>query len=643
MAPRRTYGKRPKAFPVRTLHDSPFKAEQEAQIDNLANDFLGLEVKHTTDVALDRKSRHALQPISRNERSNKAPDGGFKKNGFEIGQTQTVPSCRKTGKKSAGKLQPKVEAAPLEESHETTVKVTDHLDIPVQSSPQPNTPGDPTEASSGVSPHSSLPTDLHDHLLPLLPFCNNPLTPLSTFSATLTPHFTISKLAEASFSQVFLLSSPTLSSTHRSVLKLIPLLPSSTSIPVKPSRSAKQLLSLSSSPSAVATETRLLAHLTNIPGFTAYRALHLLSGRPGSAFTKACRTWNAQQKAQGKEGSYLPDPGRKGNYPDSQIWAVIEMSDAGLDLERWLEAPPSPPSLPSSPDPSTPDKPPQPPLHPYGIAAIFDIFWQIVLAAGKGEVSSQWESRDLHCGNICVRQRRPLGSLTPREAMARRLASSARSSSSSSSETSRRKLGLTGLEVTIIDYTISRAEVVNVNGEKEVAYIDLDEDEGLFEGDEEVEYQYAIYRHMRAAVVAGDPLAGEEEVRRGLQGKEWLMGQRWRGFRAETNVVWLFYVLGKLLEKYQWGCERGCEKDGEGRALLEARERGMEDVMKQVRELLKLENWKVSGIRSAGDLIGVALKEGWLEFEDVVGLIGEERERKKSKKVRSRTKAAGKA
>ncbi|KAG8625051.1 hypothetical protein KVT40_006802 [Elsinoe batatas] len=643
MAPRRTYGKRPKAFPVRTLHDSPFKDEQEAQIDNLADDFVRLEVKDTTDGGLDRRPRHALRPISRNERSSKAPNGEFKNKAVETGQTQTVSSCRKTGKKSALRIQPKVEITPSEESHKTTGKYADQSELQTQKSPQPNPTSDSTEASFSVSPHSTLPTDLHEHLSPLLPFCNNPLTPFSAFSATLAPHFTISKLAEASFSQVFLLSSPTLSSTHRSVLKLIPLLPSSTSLPTKPSRSAKQLLSLSSSPSAVATETRLLAHLTNIPGFTAYRALHLLSGRPGSAFTKACRTWNAQQKAQGKEGSYLPDPGRKGNYSDEQIWAVIEMGDAGLDLERWLEAPPSSPSHLSSADPTTPDQPSQPSLHSYGIAAIFDIFWQIVLAAGKGEVSSQWESRDLHCGNICVRQRRPLGSLTPREAMVRRLASCALASSSSEMQTKRRKLGLTGLEVTIIDYTISRAEVINAKGEKEVAYIDLDQDEGLFEGDEEVEYQYAIYRYMRAAVVAGDPLASGQEVRRGLQREDWKGGERWRGFRAETNVVWLYYLLGKLLENYQWGCERECEMDGEGHRLLVARERIMEDVMEKVRELLKLENWKVSGIRSAGDLISVALKEGWLEFEDVVGLIGEERERKKSKKVHSRTKTAGKA
>lgn len=63
-----------------------------------------------------------------------------------------------------------------------------------------------------------------------------------------------------------------------------------------------------------------------------------------------------------------------------------------------------------------------------------------------------------------------------------------------------RKLGYTGIETTIIDYTLSRAEMGDaVDGsssepEEQVAYLDLEEDQALFQGDGAMEYQYDMYR-----------------------------------------------------------------------------------------------------------------------------------------------------
>lgn len=93
------------------------------------------------------------------------------------------------------------------------------------------------------------------------------------------------------------------------------------------------------------------------------------------------------------------------------------------------------------------------------------------------------QHRDLHLGNICVRSTRPEGDVEAPEI-----------------RDVNRKLGYTGIETTVIDYTLSRAEMGDTanasDGEAEepIAYLDLEEDQSLFQGDGAVEYQYDMYR-----------------------------------------------------------------------------------------------------------------------------------------------------
>lgn len=123
------------------------------------------------------------------------------------------------------------------------------------------------------------------------------------------------------------------------------------------------------------------------------------------------------------------------------------------------------------------------------IWATWDVFWGVVLALGKGEENVGFEHRDLHMGNICVSKRQ--GRLDDNSAHRSRIDPT-------------RNLGFTGIETTLIDYTISRAEINQGTSEAEedVAFLDLEKDLTLFEGDAEEEYQYEIYRHMRAAMYA---------------------------------------------------------------------------------------------------------------------------------------------
>lgn len=90
-------------------------------------------------------------------------------------------------------------------------------------------------------------------------------------------------------------------------------------------------------------------------------------------------------------------------------------------------------------------------------------------------ISSYAQHRDLHLGNICVREGE------------HNLDEQLRTS---------RKIGYSRLRVTIIDYTLSRADMDtesnNSHDPSDIAYLDLDKDPALFEG--QGEYQYDVYR-----------------------------------------------------------------------------------------------------------------------------------------------------
>ena len=119
---------------------------------------------------------------------------------------------------------------------------------------------------------------------------------------------------------------------------------------------------------------------------------------------------------------------------------------------------------------------------------MWDVFWGVVIALGKGEDDVGFEHRDLHMGNICVSKKHRLLNQDGEDDLTR--------------IDPNMKLGFTGIETTLIDYTLSRAEIASgtIEGNEDVAYLDLEKDMSLFEGDAEEEYQYEIYRYMRAAM-----------------------------------------------------------------------------------------------------------------------------------------------
>ncbi|CAO2652040.1 Nn.00g003230.m01.CDS01 [Neocucurbitaria sp. VM-36] len=488
------------------------------------------------------------------------------------------------------------------------------------------------------------------------------------WSVELEPHFEITKIAEASFSEVYRLSAS--SKMHgvreESVLKVVALktppnvpLPSqlhSRTIRDRDGQLANEMAEREekdqwkSDVADVLSEVKLLQNLNHIPGFTVFRDMTIVQGRPSSSFNDAWKNWN-KSRPRGKKSEF-PDPSKKTSYDDTQLWAVVEMQDAGTDCEKMMEL--------------------------GGLSSIWevwDVFWGVCSSIAKAEEACRFEHRDLHLGNICVRSSRMENALQPQI-----------------KDPLRQKLRFTGLETTVIDYTLSRADNVSAPSRRsstlssvsnsttssdlassvtDVAYLDLDKDAALFEGDASEEYQYEIYRYMRGAALYNNPLQSNPTVtaenlttpRRsprknthirfdeddairhsprktaqhqtdGMVKKATKVNEDvWRAFHPKTNLVWAHFLLHKLLNhlrNHKGTPDQLSTKDIMHNVIVDGEAAEQQKIKKKAMSLYKVLQ-KVSerlcpvalgrddGLSSMKELVVLALEERWLRVGDVAG------------------------
>lgn len=281
------------------------------------------------------------------------------------------------------------------------------------------------------------------------------------------------------------------------------------------------------------TEIRLLDSVTEIPGFVEYRGAHVLYGPLPATITRPTNKFNEARK---KETATSQNRTGRSTFPDDQVWLLLEMSDAGQDLDTLLEKAPRDSPIPLSMDRVGNTRKPC-----LDVRQTRDLFWATATALAHGEDQAQFEHRDLHLSNICVKRNREV---TKDESYAVVPA-------------------WTQLEVALIDYTLSRASVGD-----NVIYNAMTDPE-LFTGKGDL--QFETYRHMRNAVKA--------------KGKA-----RWDQFEPRTNVLWLHHLLAKLLGK-----THEPQKDDLPRSLWEA--------MVQLKDATNPKTIKAWDYRSANDLV----------------------------------------
>jgi serine/threonine-protein kinase haspin len=438
------------------------------------------------------------------------------------------------------------------------------------------------------------------------------------WSSELEPHFKITKIAEASFSEVYRLSAMNSvnSSNQESVLKVVALkTPPNAPLPCqlhtraardRQGQEAKEMAEREendvwkSEVADVLSEVKLLQNLNHIPGFTNFRDLTILQGRPSPAFGDAWRAWNKSRAREKK--SEFPDPSKKASYDDTQLWAIIEMQDAGTDCEKVMEN--------------------------GGLSSIWevwDVFWGVCLSVAKAEETCNFEHRDLHMGNICVRSLRAEGDITQ----------------VAIEDPIRRKFRFTGLDTTVIDYTLSRADILpppsrQPASEPDVAWLDLNKDPALFEGDASEEYQYEIYRYMRGAALYGAPLQSTPVVapttpRRSPRKNTHIRFDAddapseaprrdvWKAFHPKTNLVWAHFLLHKLLAHLDAaGSTQQVMANVHDPVKVRKKAAKLSAVLKRVSELLCPVALGAEGsLGSVKELVVLALEERWLRVGDV--------------------------
>ena len=301
------------------------------------------------------------------------------------------------------------------------------------------------------------------------------------------------------------------------------------------------------------SEVQLLARMREVPGFVDFRSAQVVSGRLPKQFLAA---WDKYKR--GGEVVEAKNPNYLSTYPVNQLWLLIEMGDAGRDLDRYR--------------PRNTLSPPKSNI--LSVQRSWDIFWQVARALAKGEIHAQFEHRDLHLGNICIKDRRAQADTEDLRLVSRY-------------HPTPFKLDHTGLEVTIIDYTLARATLE----ENHVVFKDLSKEPLLFEGTGDI--QFDIYRHMRDVV--GTKFG-------------------WMQSRPMTNVMWLYFVMEQLLRRTaHLSQEAAYETDKETTVTAK-----MKAILVEVWETIDVHRKREWEVLSATELIGVGTTKGWFLTEDIM-------------------------
>ncbi|KAJ6188828.1 hypothetical protein N7519_003736 [Penicillium mononematosum] len=335
--------------------------------------------------------------------------------------------------------------------------------------------------SSGVI-HDSKASDYVRPILneALSPIAAQGIQKFSSWASRSANMFDVAKLAEGSYGEVYKLHlreeacRPVVSKSKLAklksygdgVFKVVPLR-------AKSGPGSKKFTAIDE----IVSEVKMLKYLDPIPGFARFREIHVVQGRFPESFQNA---WDHYKKT--KDDCMNPNPSNKRAYPDTQLWAIVEMDDAGCELEKFAWS---------------------------SIFQIYDIFWGVAMALARAEEYAMFEHRDLHLGNP-----------------------------SSSG------FGISSLETTIIDYSLSRADLLLTDdpaGLTEVASSDLDKKQ-LFDAigqDEDEIMQRNTYRYMRATLYTGCPTETEKVA--DIPGI-------WAEYSPRTNLVWLLFLLQSLFK-----------------------------------------------------------------------------------------------
>ncbi|KAJ6515596.1 hypothetical protein C8R45DRAFT_1205823 [Mycena sanguinolenta] len=194
--------------------------------------------------------------------------------------------------------------------------------------------------------------------------------------------------------------------------------------------------------------------------------------------------WDEYYERKGSEG-VRPD-----TFTVSQAYAIIVLPNGGPDLEAH----------------TFPAK--------GGWKQVCSVFWQVAKALSHAEQLVSFEHRDLHLGQILVKE-------LPLPATSQPLQTVNQNRNKTKTSKALMDDPLNGVQATLIDLGLSRMDAGDGSGGEMVHWTPFEEE--IFQG--EGDYQFDIYRYMRAH-----------------------NGGNWEAFDPLTNAMWLHYLALKLLK-----------------------------------------------------------------------------------------------
>ncbi|KFA74008.1 hypothetical protein S40288_09743 [Stachybotrys chartarum IBT 40288] len=368
-----------------------------------------------------------------------------------------------------------------------------------------------------------------------------------TWDDVCPPSDRIDKIAEASFAEVYRVTNE----RGTSIIKVIRL-----SSQIKPQTKAQVRSGLVDeephAPDDLQGELQISEWLADIPGFVVYKERYIVQGKATRQLLETHQAFHKKMKRQDPErAQFYPSPSR---YLDDTKFLVVELGDAGKALEDW---------------------------ELLNIDQLWDIFFLEAIALARAEDLVLFEHRDLHEGNLCIRQARP---------------------PIAKDDKTEGFFGFSGLDITILDYGLSRAEDLSCDDGKIVAF-DLEKDLSIFTSTHAT--QCKVYRQMRSFLLRADrvclpPEAHETPYTIGIDGPI-----SWDAYAPYTNVLWLAYLYEYMTENFM-----GDKKE---LALFK----------KTTKEMWKYLNpqakQNVPCFGSAADIVCFAVEAGWVREEQVMG------------------------
>ncbi|KIW35234.1 uncharacterized protein PV07_01940 [Cladophialophora immunda] len=382
------------------------------------------------------------------------------------------------------------------------------------------------------------------------------------FGRSIGKKYLCTKLGEGSFADVFKLQAKELADVEDLekrgglIVKIIPF------------RLTKETKNDITDLESITREVRLMQSVDALHGFVRCRGIHIVSGKYPDVLLEAFDTFKATRPVSAHNSNPLKD------FSPQQLYAIMEMNDAGKPIYR---------------------------LRPLSAFQVYDIFWKTAMSLALAEKQIEFEHRDMHNGNLCFKALTKDGPIDATQKVIEEM-----------NERPEVVLGMSNLQVTVIDYTLSRAKI---NDGSESGLIVFDpmlfwETESYDPQTQAEKRQWGTYRRVREWART---VESREEALAELEGLEYEARNKYERFLPKTNVFWLGYLLADMLARSPAG--RGASLPGSSRAAKTLQAELWEKLM-EVSTYLNDVAPTLLPVGADG-LIAEAVEKGWLAPADM--------------------------